>query len=476
MMKTKNKFFAILILAAFSLVSCKTQQINVREANLNLPKKYTFAKDSLNTGKISWKAYFNDPHLISLIDSALQNNQELNIVMQEIAMLKNEIRAKKGEYLPSVGLKIGSGMEKVGEYTNAGAFERSSTLKPGLKRNEIVPDFIIGAYALWEADIWGKLHKAKKAAVTRYLSSIEGKNFMITQLVSEVADSYYELVALDNQMRIIDKNIELQSKALEIIQLQKAAAKSNALAVNRFQAQVLHTKELRFAIAQKIIETENRLNFLVGRYPQKIVRTTAAIKDLTVLDSKTGFPSDLLENRPDIKKATLDIEASKLDVQVAKAQFYPSLGISASVGYNAFNPKYLFNPVSILYSLAGELITPLINRNAIKATYYNANAKQLQAVINYERTVLQAYIEVVNNLNKVKNSEQSYFIKSQEVAALDTSIEVSNDLFNAARADYMEVLMTQRDALEAKVELVETKLNQLKASVSVYKALGGGWN
>jgi outer membrane protein TolC len=171
-----------------------------------------------------------------------------------------------------------------------------------------------------------------------------------------------------------------------------------------------------------------------------------------------------------------ELAASRLDVQVAKAQFYPSLGITAAVGYNAFNPAYLLRtPESILYSLAGELVAPLVNRNAIKAAYLNANAKQIQAVYNYERTIINAYVEVANQLSKIGNLAKSYDLKTKQVEALTQSIDISNDLFKSARADYMEVLLTQRDALESKFELIETKKEQMIATVRIYQALGGGW-
>jgi outer membrane protein TolC len=185
----------------------------------------------------------------------------------------------------------------------------------------------------------------------------------------------------------------------------------------------------------------------------------------------------LLANRPDIKRAELDLAAARLDIKVARAQFYPSLGISAAFGYNAFNPSYLLRtPESMLYSVAGDLVAPLVNKNAIKATYYSANARQIQAVYNYERTILNAYIEVANQLSKINNLQSSYDLKTKEVDALMLSITISNDLFKSARADYMEVLLTQRDALESKFELIETKKAQMNAMVNIYQALGGGWN
>jgi NodT family efflux transporter outer membrane factor (OMF) lipoprotein len=335
---------------------------------------------------------------------------------------------------------------------------------------------MVGVFATWEVDIWHKLRNAKKAAVNRYLSTVEGKNFMVTNLIAEIANSYYELLALDNQLEIVKQNIEIQGNALEIVKLQKEANRVTELAVRRFEAQVLNTRSLQYDIQQRIVETENRINFLVGRFPQPIERSSRNFINLVPETIHAGIPAQLLENRPDIRQAEQDLVAAKLDMQVAKANFYPSLGITAGIGYQAFNPAHLLKtPESLLFSLAGDLAAPLINKNAIKATYYSANATQIQAVYNYERTILNAYIEVANQLSKISNLENSYALKAQQVQALTESINISNELFKSARADYMEVLMTQRDALESKFELIETKQQQMNAFVNMYQALGGGW-
>lgn len=474
----KNKLYQYAGTAFFllSLAACKPIEIQQRAENRTVPEKYaTTENDTVNTGKIRWNNYFSDPHLQSLINQALENNQELNIVLQEIEMSKNEIKARKGEYLPSLGLKAGAGVDKVSRYTNIGAMEANTEIEPGKEMPEPLFDFGIGAQAQWETDIWGKLHNATRAQVQRYLASIEGKNFMTTNLISEIADSYYELLALDNELLILNQNIKIQKDALNIIKDLKKNARSNELAVQRFEAQVLKTQGMQYDIQQKIVETENRINYLAGRFPQTVERSQdfdSVVPQMVY----AGIPSELLENRPDIKQAEYELEAARLDIKTAKARFYPSLDLSAGIGLQAFNPTYIIKPQSFLFSLAGELTAPLINRRAIKAAYYNANAKQIQAVYHYEQTVLGAYIEVANQLSKIHNLESSVNIKSKEVNALTKSIDISNDLFKYARADYMEVLLTQRDALESKFELVEKKVNQLKASVAVYRALGGGWN
>lgn len=430
-----------------------------------------------NTSALAWKDYFKDQNLVDLIDVALKNNQELNITLQEIEIAKNDIRVKKGLLLPTVGVRAGAGVEKVGRYTSQGAGDATTEIKPGKETPDPLGDFTISAYANWEVDIWKKLRNSKKAALNRYLATVEGKNFVITNLIAEVADSYYELMALDTQLDIVKQTIKLQSNALEIVKIQKQAARATELGVKKFEAEVLTSRSMEFDILQQIKEAENKINFLLARYPQEIKRTTST-NFLSLLPAavSSGIPSQLLANRPDVKQAELELVAAKLDVKVARAEFYPSLDISAAVGVDAFKPSYLFTfPESILYSLAGDLAAPLINRNAIKAEFASANARQLQALYNYDRTVLNAYLEVSNQLSKIENLQKGYDLKSQQVEALNTSIDVSNDLFKSARVDYFEVLMTQRDALEAKLELVDTKKEQLNAAVHVYRDLGGGW-
>ena len=475
MYKFKLHPYIIAIGICVAAASCKTPEV-VATASKPVPESYDKSKDTTNTSMLPWRDFFKDPNLVALIDVALKNNQELMITLQDIEITKNDIRLRKAALLPTVGLRAGAGVEKVGRYTSQGAGDASTEIVPGKEIPDPLMDYNLAAYANWEVDIWKKLRNSKKAAVSRYLSTIEGKNFVITNLISEVADSYYELLALDSQLEIVKQNIALQNNALEIVKVQKEAARTTELAVQKFQAEVATSKSLEFEILQKIKESENRINFLLGRYPQDIIRDKGNFLGLMPSAIQSGIPSQLLENRPDIKQAELELAAAKLDVKVAKAEFYPSLDISAAVGLQAFKPSYLFRfPESVLYSLAGDIAGPLINRNAIKAEFNSANARQLQAMYNYERTILNAYMEVSNELSKISNLEKGYDLKSQQVDALNRSIDVSNDLFKSARVDYFEVLMTQRDALESKLELIDTKKEQLNAVVHVYRSLGGGW-
>lgn len=466
----------VLLSICLGYASCSIPKIAQREPKIAVPQMYTDVSDTTNITSVQWRKFFTDQNLISLIDTALKNNQELLITLQEIEMAQNDIKLRHSKLLPTVGARVGAGVEKVGRYTSQGAGDATTEIKPGEETPDPLTDFSANLYASWEVDIWKKLRNAKKAAVIRYLSTVEGKNFVLTNLVAEVASSYYELMALNNQLAVVRQNIELQKNALEIVKVQKTASRVTELAVQKFRAEVLKTQSLEFDITQDIKETENRLNLLLGRYPQPIVMDQTDFLSLSPSKVNSGIPSQLMSSRPDIKQAELELAAAKLDVKVARAEFYPSFDITATLGLQSFKPAYLVTlPASLIYSFVGDMAAPLINRAAIKAEFRNANARQLQAMYNYERVVLNAYLEVSNQLSGVTNLQKSYDLKRQQVDALTQSIDISNDLFKSARADYLEVLMTQRDALEAKLELIETKQKQLNAVTTVYRDLGGGW-
>jgi multidrug efflux system outer membrane protein len=465
----------VIVLLLLFIWSCNLPKVTLRDENKLTPKKYSRSADTSNAPEIKWKEYFTDPNLVALIDTALKRNQELNIITQDILIRQNEIMARRGEYLPFLNAQGGAGVEKVGKFTRNGAVEENLNIKDGKRFPEPLPDFMLGVYASWELDVWKKLRNAKKAAASRYLASIEGQKFVTTNIVAEIANSYYELMALDNHLDIITKNIEIQKSALETIQMEKDNARVSQLAVNRFQAQLLHTQNLQYEIKQRIVETENRINFLTGKFQQPIVRNSAGFYTVNLDSLRTGIPSQLLANRPDIRQAELELAATRLDVKSAKANFYPSFRLTAGAGFQSFNPTLLVNPKSILYGLAGDLIAPLVNRAGIKAMYKNASASQVQAAFNYERTILNAYVDVQNYVAKIENYTKSFTTKSKEVDILNQSITIAGNLFKSARADYAEVLLTQREALESKLDLVEIKMELLNAKVNIYRALGGGW-
>lgn len=455
---------------------CKITQPAVQNPVPVLPSGYNDRTDTVNVADIKWREYFKDPALQTLIDTALLNNQDLMLALQDIEIARNHVLYSKGKLLPSVNAGAGAGIEKVGLYTSQGAGDASAEILPGEKVPEHLPDYFLGLTASWEVDVWGKLRNAKRAAYAHYLESVDGRNFVITNLISEIADNYYELVALDNQLQIIRSNIQLQTNAVELVKIQKQAATVTELAVKQFEAQLLQSQTMEFEILQQITEHENQINLLCGRARQPVIRNANYFNEDVSEIFNPGVPSQLLSRRPDILAAEQAMIAAKCNVSAAKAEFYPSLDITGLLGFQAFKTSYLFTtPESFAFNLFGELTAPLINRSAIKAEFNTASAEQLKAMYEYQRTILNAYTEVSNEMTRLNNLKEQYKLKSAEVETLNTSIDISGDLFKSARATYVEVLLTQRDALSSKLEQVEMKKKQWMAMTDLYRELGGGW-
>lgn len=446
------------------------------EAPAPIPDAFPQTAEQGSAAQTEWRSFFEDERLTAIIESALENNQELNVLLQEIEVSKAEVLRRKGAYLPFITLGAGAGVDKVGEYTRDGAVEENLDIKRGREFPDPLPDFRFAAEFSWELDIWKKLRNEKKAATLRFLATREGRNFMITNLVAEIASAYYELMALDNQLMILTQMIDVQQNALEMIRLQKDAARVTELAVQRFVAEVAKNQSRLYEVKQQIVVAENRINFLCGRPPQPIERPSATFEAIALDPVHPGSPADLLMNRPDVRQAELELAAAELDVKAARARFFPQLDIAAAVGFDSFALASLFTaPESLLYNVAAELLVPLVNKTQIRAAYDGASAEQIAAIYHYRRVVLNAYVEVVNQLSQISNINCSFDLKSQQVSALSRAIDVAVLLFRSARADYTEVLLTQRDALESRIELVDLKQQQIDARVKAYRALGGGY-
>ena len=427
-----------------------------------------------NAAQAGVQEFFNDPALTDLVARALAGNQELKILEQDIVIADNEVLARRGAYLPLVGLRAGAGTEKSSKYTREGAVDEHLSIFPGRTFPNPLPNFLVAADITWQVDIWRKLRNARDSAALRYLATAEGRTYTQTRLVADVAENYYRLMALDMRQQTLDRTIELQQQSLKLAEARKVAGRGSELEVQRFQAEVRKNQSEKLIVTQEVVEAENRVNFLLGRFPQPVERPSATFFDLTARALSVGLPAQLLQNRPDIRRAELELQAAGLDVLVARAEFFPSLAIDASVGYQAFNPKYLLNPEAFFANTAGNLVTPLVNRRAIQAAYGTANARQLQAVYSYQRVILDAFAEVVNQVSKVENYRQSIEIKKRQLAALEASVDSATKLFQNARAEYSDVLFSQRDLQNARMELIETKRQQLSAAANAYQALGGG--
>ena len=478
-MKHKHSLSLAVSLLAAVASGCSNLNTDLSVPDQPIPANFRDEQQkpgSIAVSDINWREYFADPNLLTLLDAAVSNNLDLQIALQRIETSRASVKLANAAMLPKVDLNIGGGVRKFGLYTMDGAGNATTDITPGKTVPEHLPDMFIGLHSSWEVDVWGKLADQRKSATSSYLSSIEAANFVISNLVADVAVYYNELLALDHELEIIRQTILKYQEALDVIKLQKEAGRANELAVQQFNAQLLGAQISEKSVLQQITEAENKINYLLGRYPQAIPRSKEVFFNEKSPELASDVPSKLLENRPDIRAAEFQIEASKFDVQVAKKSFYPNVNISATFGFQAFNPEFLFTtPASIAYSVFGQLIAPVINMNALEAQFNTAKANQLSAMYNYQKTILNAYVEVANQLSNIKNLRQINVLKTQQRDALKRSVDVSNELYKAARATYLEILIAQQSALQTSLELINVTKQQRIARISLYKSLGGGW-
>jgi NodT family efflux transporter outer membrane factor (OMF) lipoprotein len=478
-LSTLLAFIGVLQAPVFARSFFHPFNLSEKKQTFNVPKTYDTpllqgSVESESAAYISWRHFFSDPDLVFLIETALKNNQEFNLAIQDIEIAAKEVKEKQAEYLPKVGLGFGASYIRPSENTTEGVLDKITE-----KHFFRYPDYNLnlGPSLSWEVDIWKKLRNAKEAARLRMVAQYEVRNFLISRLVTEIARNYYELMALDTSLKILDANISIQEAAFLKMQTLKRYAKANQLAVNRFEAQLNKTKSQRFQTSQRIVEKENFLKFLSGIYDEgPIPRHSDQFMTMPVHELQTGVPAQLLQNRADIRQAEAAIKAAKLDLKSVKAQLYPNVTITAGSGFSGFSPALLFKtPQSLFWNAIGDVMVPLINRKAIIARIQIADAYQTQTVLTYEQTLLKAYTDVLNQVSNIKNMQQAFDKKKREVVLLEESIGTANMLFKYAKATYIEVLLVQEEKLNAEKELVEVKMNLVGSRVNLYRALGGGW-
>lgn len=462
-------------LLAAAVVGCASLNTEVAIPDRKAPDSFEGAPAGPSIAQESWRDWFNDPGLNALLAEALKSSPDLQIALQRIEIARAGVRGATGVLLPQVALGLGTGIQRYGLYTGEGAGNASTEITPGRVTPNPLPDFAVGLQASWEIDIWGRLRSQRASAVAQYLATVEGTNLVLTSLIADVASAYFELLALDHLTEILRQAVARQKEAVEVVRLQKTAGRANELAVQQFEAQLAETQALERESARQTQETENRMNLLLGRYPTPVPRNKDSLFGGSALPS-TGLPSELLRNRPDIREAELQVRASKFDLKAARAAFFPNLNLTASVGFQAFNPGFLFKvPQSLTYSVAGGLLAPLVNRRGLEAEFAGAKANQIQAMYDYQRTILVAFVEVSNALSAIGHIEEILTFKKAQKAGMMQAASNADLLYRAGKASYLEVLMAQQNALRADLDLIDAWKRRRIANVAIYKALGGGW-
>ncbi|MEX2592681.1 MAG: TolC family protein [Anditalea sp.] len=458
-------------LLTLATYSCKSIDIPTLPEMPEVPGTFLGSTDMLSIGDISWGVFFDDPYLTALIEEALANNLDLLATVERIEIARTQFQIREGALYPTMDgiVRYRSGDIKSNVLNGSINGDRNVT-------NRVENNFI-GFQSHWEIDLWGKLRNRRDAAYFRILATEKGQQLVTTTLVAEVARLYYDLLGFDMELETIEKNMEFQKMALELIKIQKMAGRATELAVQQFSAQLLSTQSLRYKKRQEIIEAENALDFLMGRFPEPIARAES-LSDIRLPEVvNTGVPADLLLRRPDIQEAELKLLASKLDVDAARAEFFPSLNLTPYMGLNDRSiPAALQFPGSLTVGLLGGITSPILQRGRIRAGFDQSIAENKISLYNYQQTILRGFREVVTSLQRVDNLKNLYALKEEETQVLLKAVTTANDLFRGGYASYLEVITAQARALEVELEMASTRKEVFQSVIDLYRSLGGGWN
>lgn len=485
----KNKFILIIscILGLILINSCSGLR-NTKNYNFepNLPAQYVvqdslLAKDTANIATINWRNFFNDGQLTGLIEQGLHRNFDMMTALKNIEIAQLKANQAKLNWLPEVGADVGRmayQFRSENFYSNPQSNWYNHTGKePPKNLYFYTMQNITGIDVSWEIDIWGKLKDQKAQVLAEYLETEEARKAIQTELVAQIAEGYYNLILLSAQLEVAETNYNLSENTLKILELEYEAGEVTALAIQQTKSQMLTAKALIPNLKQQIALQENRINFLSGNFPTSLDISTEKLENYVFQDTlSAGVPLQLLQNRPDVKAAELNLRAKNAKVGVSQKLMYPSLNIDLGGGVNSMLVENWFDiPGSLFGSVIGGITQPIFNKKKLKTNYEIALLERDKAEIELQRTINNAIIEVTDALVVLNSLNEELEIAKEQVETSLLAVRQSNQLFNSGFATYLEVINAQRSALENELHYNRLRESKLVARIQLYKVLGGGW-
>ncbi|WKL48685.1 efflux transporter outer membrane subunit [Flavobacterium pectinovorum] len=466
MTHSSNKYI-LMVIAATLLSACVTKKYE-RPTILSTDKLFRdqAAADSTNLANMPWQSVFKDAKLSALIQKGLDQNLNLKNAIENIVQARASLRQSKLAYYPNLNLDA--------NVTRTKQSEAGLNFPAGININTLTTTYKLGLSTSWEADIWGKLSSTKRAALATYLATDAAKQAVQTQLIADIANNYFLLLSYDKSLEITQQTLEARVKNVETIKALKEGAIVTGAAVvqseaNRYAAEVLIPD-----IKQSIRETENALNILLGQAPGPIERGVLG-EQQTPDNLAIGLPSQLLQNRPDVRQAEFNFRVAFENTNLARTYFYPSLTLTASGGFSNLELKNFFDN-SIFYSIIGGLTQPLFNQGLNKARLTTAQSQQLQALNSFQQSLLVAGQEVSNAMYSYQMAVEKEDSREKQIESLVKAVDFTQQLLEYSSAtNYTDVLTSEQNLLSAQLNGINDNLQKLQALVDLYRALGGGW-
>ena len=459
----------MLTISAFTLQSCFVAKDYDRpqvEETENLYRTDALPTDSLSMADLSWKELFTDPYLVQYIEEGLQKNIDIRVAIQQVLAAEAYVKQGKAGYLPSFNADLSASRSYISKNGQQGALLGSG-------KNHI-DQFQLSGNLSWEADIWGKIRSNKRATEADYLRTVAAHQAVKSRLVSDIAATYYQLLALDAQLDITNKTIMVRDSSISTLQALKDAGNVNQVAVDQNIAQYNNARALKVDLEIAVFQNENVLSILLGQQPQAYARSILDEQELNT-DLKLGVPTLLLSNRPDVIAAEYNLVRAFEMTNVARSNFYPALTISATGGFQSLELDQILDTNSLFANIVGGLTQPIFNQRKIRTQKEVAEAQQEQALLEFKRSLLIAGKEVSDALYAYNAETRKFEFRNLEVEALRNAETNSNELLNSGFANFLDLLITRQSVLNSELNVIDSKLQQLLTIVDLYEALGGGW-
>lgn len=447
---------ALLVTALGSLPSCKVGPKYERPAAIR-DSLFRFAQgaDTNTLANLEWVSLFKDTTLHRLIRTGLKNNYDIRTAFARIEEALANFKAERGKQFPTIGLS-GNGGWLGEQIPNNGGSREYSVLNAS-------------AGLSWEIDLWGKMRRSKEAARAYLFSQEAYQQAVRITLINEIVSSYFDLLEYDNEMRITQDNIRLREESLELVKAKMIAGTASGLVVAQAEAELALARSKVPGLEILTGMKENYISTLIGEPLRAVNRGRPMLDQLTPpAVVSAGVPSQLLFRRPDIMMAEQQLVAANANIGVARAMMFPSLSISGSIGAG-------FNPVTMIYSAVGNLVAPVFAGGQLRANVKKTQAQKEQMLYSYLSTVDNSIMEVSNALLKVDKMRNLVSSTQATVEAAQTAYDLSDQLYNAGYASYLDVINAQSLLFDSQISLSQAQSDELTAMVELYTALGGGW-
>ena len=424
------------------------------------------ATDTTNTlATVPVYNFYDDPLLQQLIAEALDSNYNVKLAVNRLAQVSQYLKQSKAALLPTLGVGLSASTSDVSKYGN--------TTRP----NNPYTELNLAATAGWEIDLWGKLSSAKRSQQAQYLQQEATVRATQTQIVSDLASAYYQLITLDHQKEVTEKSIESYTSYLQTVEALKKSAQVTEVAVLQAKSQLASAKAYLPQIEESIAVEENYICQLLGKAPEPVSRS--AHFDLTLFHTdilSIGVPAQLLSNRPDVQAAEYALRSAHEQFNAARAAMYPQLTLTGSVGPDAKSLTNWFNmPSSLLWNAVAGLTQPILNGRTLKTQKEIARLQEDAAFLTFKQTLLDAGNEVSNALASIHFTAQQAEYQKEQVEALKKAYEYSQELLVNGYATYLDVLSAQNSVLSSELSLYTTYNTIIQQKIILYRALGGGW-